>query len=124
MSLSPRALKFLFVLGLVIGSVLPSRATTTIPEGDLNPLNAPCSLTISESGDQRLLSWSPVAGVVVYKVGFIRRLEVVGLAETSATTYTHLGFDDEECLDYVVVAYDGTGHRVCAARAQRVGRCP
>ena len=70
------------------------------------------------------MTWAPVSGAVIYKVGFVRRLEVVGLAETSSTTYTHSGFDPGDCLDYVVVAYDGAGHRVCAARTYRIGRCP
>jgi hypothetical protein len=114
------------LLGLLATAVqVPTaRAAITIPEGDLNPLSAPCSLTLSESNLERVLTWSAVSGAVSYKVGFIRRLEIVGLVETSATTTTHTGFSPEDCLEYVVVAYDGGGHRVCAARAPRIGKCP
>jgi hypothetical protein len=115
----------LVLLGVLLGAfaALAAGAGVTIPEGDLSPLSAPCQLTVTESPTTRVLTWSQVAGATSYKVGFIRGSEIVGLAETSNTTYTHSGFDPGSCLQYVVVAYDGSGRKVCAAAAQ-VGKCP
>lgn len=115
----------LLVLGVLLGAsaTLSVGAGVLIPAGDVSPLSAPCDLTVTEAPNSRVLTWSPVAGAVNYKVGFIRNGEIVGLAETASTTYTHAGFDPNDCLKYVVVAYDGTGHRVCAAAAL-VGKCP
>lgn len=112
-------------LGVLLGAfaALAAGAGITIPEGDLSPLSAPCQLTVTESPSTRVLTWASVAGATNYKVGFIQGSEIVGLAETSNTTYTHSGFDPSACLRYVVVAYDGSGHKVCAAAAQ-VGKCP
>lgn len=112
------------VLGIVFGTAGPATgAGTQIPEGDLNQLSFPCQLSVAESPSSRVLTWASVGGAVTYKVGFIRGAEIVGLAETANTTYTHSGFDPEACLRYVVVAYDGTALKVCAA-ATLAGKCP
>jgi hypothetical protein len=115
----------LLLLGVLLGAfaALAAGAGVTIPEGDLLPLSAPCQLTVTDSPSTRVLTWAQVAGATNYRVGFIRGSEIVGLAETSNTTYTHSGFDPGSCIRYVVVAYDGSGRRVCAAAAQ-VGKCP
>ena len=120
------AFRQILVLGLVLSGCATLEAAgagVTIPEGDLSPLSAPCQLTVTESPNTRILSWAPVGGAVNYRVGFVRGSEIVCLAETGNTTFTHSGFDPGACLRYVVVAYDGTAHRVCAAAAQ-VGKCP
>jgi len=115
----------LLVLGILGCAIAPlaGGAGITIPEGDLYPLMSPCQLSIADSPTTRVLTWAPVSGAASYRVGFIHGSEVVGLTETSNTTYTHTGFDPGACLKYVVVAYDGSAHRVCAAAAQ-VGKCP
>jgi len=115
----------LLVLGVLLGAsaTLSTGAGVLIPESDVSPLSAPCQLTVTEAPDSRVLTWSPVSGAINYRVGYIRNGEIVGLAETASTTYTHAGFDPNACLKYVVVAYDGTGHRVCAAAAL-AGKCP
>jgi hypothetical protein len=119
LSLAP----FVLAAALTGLGVPPATAVVTIPEGDLNPLTAPCSLTLTESNQLRVLTWGAVAGAANYKVGLIRGAEVIGLAETSGTTYTHSGFDPGDCVQYVVVAYDGAGQRICAAQAPLTGRC-
>jgi len=97
-------------------------AVVTISEGDLQEFTGPCTLTVSESSAARTLTWTAVSGASSYKVGF-RGHVLVGLAETSGTTFVHSGFDTEDCLEYFVVAYDGTGRRICAAHAPLVGKC-
>jgi hypothetical protein len=101
----------------------PAAAIVIIPPGDLSPFGAPCTLDVHEIGQSRVLSWAAVAGAATYRVGFVGNGEVVGLAEITGTTFEHIGWAASECLEYVVVAYDAGGVRVCAAHVPRIGKC-
>ncbi len=94
-----------------------------IPIGDVNPFGAPCTLALNEIGQSRMLSWDAVAGAAFYRVGYVTGEGVVGLAELQGTSFEHIGWAANECLEYVVVAYDGGGVKVCSAHVPQVGKC-
>lgn len=115
------------ILTLVaLGAAVAAQAIT-YAEPDLDRFGPPCTLTVNVTGSSdRLLSWDSVSGASTYWVGF-RRCDGSNevLAIVTGTSYTHSGFDPEECLEYLLVAYDAGGTKVCAARADRVGtKCP
>ncbi len=102
---------------------VPLAGAVNIPVEHLDPASAPCGLTVTENGSTRTLQWSLVSGATSYKVGYRRcNGEVVGLAELPFTSYDHVGWTGE-CLDYVVVAYDAKGCKVCAAVVENFGGC-
>jgi chitodextrinase len=115
--------RFLFTTLLLGALATTAIATVTIPEGDLSEFNGSCTVSVTESPSSRTLAWTSVPGAASYKVGY-RSQDLVGLAETSATTFVHSGFNPDACYEYVVVAYDGAGRRICAGHAPRVGKCP
>lgn len=96
-----------------------------IPVGDLQDFTTPCTLSVSGSGSVRTLSWSAVSGASSYKVGYRAGGTITGLAELTGTSYQHTGWDPDACLEYVLVAYDSGGYKVCAAHVENVGAsCP
>ncbi len=98
----------------------------TYPDPDLDVFDPPCTLTVSvDDGAQRVLSWSAVSGASTYRVGF-RRCDgsTAVLADVTGTSYTHSGYHQNECLEYLLVAYDSGGSKVCAAHVVGVGGCP
>lgn len=111
------------LLSLVL-CLIPTAQAVTIPEDDMDPFTGPCSLTIEETTGGRLLSWDAVSGSSVYVVGY-RTCDgvVVGLAELVGTSFRHAGSDRNACLEYVVVAYDRRGVKICSAHAFTAG-CP
>jgi hypothetical protein len=114
---------FLLPLLLVV-AVAPAPASPTITEGDLQDFDPGCSLTILDSGSIRSLTWASVAGAVSYRVGYRECSgRIVGLAEVTETSFSHTGWSPNACLQYVVVACDSSGSKICAGRAQ-AGPCP
>lgn len=126
-SSSSRALTALAVLFVSISPLVVDVAHAVyIPLDDIDPFNSPCTLDVSQQGSTRTLTWSAVSGASTYKVGY-RQCDgtVVGLAEVTATTYDHTGWNANECLEYVMVAYDSSGQRICSAHKLNVGAdCP
>jgi hypothetical protein len=122
-ALSVRAASILALVALVVEAAPAAAIGVIIPIGDLNPFGAPCSLSLGENGQSRMLGWSPVAGAAFYRVGYVAGTEVVGLAELPGTSFEHIGWAANECLEYVVVAYDSGGVKVCSAHVPRVGKC-
>ncbi len=108
----------LIVLSLIL--VLPAGAVT-IPEWEIEDFQSPCTLSLSQSGSVRTLSWSAVSGASSYKVGYRTGGTITGLAELTGTSYDHTGWDPDACLEYVLVAYDSGGAKICAAHVENVG---
>jgi hypothetical protein len=110
---------FLFAL------LVPAAQAITIPAEDIEPFAGPCTLTLSQITSARLLSWDAVSGADKYVIGY-RTSDgtIVGLATVYRTGYEHSGYDPDECLEYVMVAYDSSGSKVCSARLPGVGDCP
>jgi len=78
-----------------------------------------------QEGSLRKMGWGAVSGASSYKVGYRRcNGTIVGLAEVTGLSYDHVGWNSNECLEYVMVAYDSSGNDVCAASAANVGNCP
>ena len=98
-----------------------------IPIEDLDNFGPPCDLDVNEltPGGDRLLSWSAVSGASFYRVGRIDCDEtLVTLAETTSTSYTDDNYDANECYEYVMVAYDSSSEKICAAHVEDFGDCP
>jgi hypothetical protein len=114
---------FFPVLSIVLTAAV-AHAITIDPQ-DLETFGSPCTLSVSQiNSDARLLSWSSVQGAASYKVGYQEcKGNIVGLAELTGLSYTHTGWDADECLEYVLVAYDSSGLDICCARAE-AGSCP
>ena len=119
-----RAILSLSLLSLSLVLALETAHATTIPVGDLEP-RSPCTLSIVQEGSLRKMGWGAVSGASSYKVGY-RKCDgtIVGLAEVTGLSYDHVGWNSNECLEYVMVAYDSGGNDVCAASAANVGNCP
>lgn len=95
-----------------------------IPEDELEPFGYPCDLTVTEIDNTRTLSWPAVSGASTYKVGRIPAgKSVEGLAEVTGTAYNDVSWDSSECYEYVMVAYDSGGNRICSAHVENVGQC-
>ena len=104
--------------------VFPAWAVT-IEEEDLVTFSVPCTLSVSQNGSVRTLSWSSVSGASSYKVGYRTGGTITGLAELSGTSYDHTGWDPNQCLEYLLVAYDSGGAKICSAHVENVGTsCP
>ena len=117
------SVSILAFIGIALTAAPVAALGVTIPTGDLSPFGAPCTLAVQEIGQSRMLSWEPVAGAASYRVGYVTASGVVGLAELSGTSFEHIGWEANECLEYVVVAYDGGAVRVCSAHVPGVGKC-
>jgi hypothetical protein len=121
----PRVACLSFLIGLLASA---AAWAITYPDPDLDPrFGPPCTLSVTPTGSsERQLTWSPVTGASTYWVGFRRcdgSTEV--LAAVAATSYTHAGFDPDECLEYLLVAYDVVGAALCSAHTAPVGsKCP
>jgi hypothetical protein len=112
----------LFPLLLLSLALADNASATTLPADDLQSPGPPCALSVSDIGSARTLSWSSVSGASSYKVGYRRgNGTIVGLAEITLTSYVHTGFDPNECLEYVMVAYDSGGTRICSASVPNIG---
>jgi hypothetical protein len=112
---------------LVVALLVPTATAQAveIPVQDLESFTSPCTLSVSQNGSVRTLSWSAVSGASSYKVGYRTGGTTVGLAELSGTSYDHTGWDPDACLEYVLVAYDSGGAKICAAHVENVGgNCP
>ena len=110
------------VLALLCGA--PTAHAVTILPGELEYFGAPCTLSLTQNGSVRTLSWSAVAGASTYKVGYRIGGTIVALAEVSGTSYDHKGWSASDCLEYVMVACNGSGEAICAAHVPNVGSCP
>lgn len=119
-----RSILSLSLLSLFLVLAVETARATTIPGGDLEP-RSPCTLSVVQDGSVRKMSWGAVSGASSYKVGY-RRCDgtIVGLAEVTGLSYEHLGWNSNECLEYVMVAYDSSGNDVCAAHVTGIGNCP
>ena len=112
-----------------IGCICLLFATTAfaigIPPTDLDPFTSPCTLAVTENGSTRTLSWNLVLGAATYRVGRIPKgeTEVDGLAEVTGTSYVDTTWVSNECYEYVMVAYDSSGDKVCSAHVENVGYC-
>ena len=93
----------------------------TIEEEEIATFTSPCTLSLSQSGSVRTLSWSAVSGANSYKVGYRIGGTITGLAELTGTSYEHTGWNPNECMEYVLVAYDSGSNKVCAAHVENVG---
>jgi hypothetical protein len=117
-----RALFFLAVALVVSGS---SAGAVTITAQDVESFGSPCSLSVAQNGSVRTLSWAAVSGASTYKVGYRLGGTIVALAEVTGTSYEHSGWSSGDCLEYLLVACDGGGGKVCAAHVPNVGSgCP
>ena len=114
-----RALLSLLAVLLILSA--PVAHAITILPGELEHFGSPCTLSFSENGSVRTLSWSSVAGASTYKVGYRTGTSIVALAEVTGTSYQHTGWSASDCLEYVMVACDGSGTKVCAAHVPNVG---
>jgi hypothetical protein len=114
-----RALCSFFIAVLAL-SATTAHAVGIMP-GELESFSSPCTLSISQNGSVRTLSWGSVAGASTYKVGYRLAGSIVTLAQVSGTTYDHTGWSGSDCLEYVLVACDGSGAKVCAAHVPNVG---
>ena len=112
----------LIVIALGVGTV----QAVTIEPTEISSFTSPCTLSISQDGSVRTLSWSAVSGASSYKVGYrLPNETIVALAEVTSTSYEHTGWTSGDCLEYVLVACDGSGSKVCAAHLPDVGTgCP
>jgi hypothetical protein len=118
-----RALCSFFIAVLVL--IATTAHAVGIMPGELVSFTSPCTLSISQNGSVRTLSWSSVAGASTYKVGYRLGGSIVTLAEVTGTTYQHTGWSESDCLEYVLVACDAGGAKVCAAHVLIVGtNCP
>ena len=106
-------------------TALRAHAVTIEPD-EIAEFSAPCMLFVSENGATRTLSWSGVTGASTYKVGYrLPNGTIVTLAEVTNTSYEHIGWAWGDCLEYLLVACDGSGLKVCAAHVPDVGSgCP
>jgi hypothetical protein len=118
-------LAVLFIpLVVLVSAVVPNVAqAVTIHPGELESFGVPCALSVSQSGSVRVLSWSPVSGASTYKVGYRLQGAIYALAEVTGTSYEHTGWSPSDCLEYVMVACDGSGTKICAAHVPNVGSC-
>lgn len=113
------------LLLLLVLRVLPAQAAPTIPEGDLQFFGSGCSLAVLEGGSSRSLTWPSVAGASSYKVGYREcNGTIVGLAEVTGVSYTHTGWSPNACLEYICVAYDSSGNKICAGHCYAGNSCP
>lgn len=111
-----------FLLNLVVAVSLSS---AMIAPEDLASFTSPCTLSVEQAGSVRTLSWDAVAGAVSYRVGYRMGTEITELAQLAGTSYEHTGWNPNDCYEYVVVAYDSSGVKVCAAHVENVGaQCP
>lgn len=120
-----RMISSIVVLVAVVLSASTASAVN-IPPDHLDPFSLPCVINITEMGSSRLIVWDSVTGASSYKIGY-RRCDgtIVGLAEVMDTSYVHIHENTDECLEYVMVAYDSNGVRVCSAHVTGVGAdCP
>jgi len=99
---------------------------TNIDPQEVVAFTSPCDLDVSQDGSIRTLSWSGVSGASTYKVGYrLGSGSIVTLAEVSSTSYEHSGWDSATCMEYLLVACDGTGNKICAAHEPNWGtNCP
>jgi hypothetical protein len=121
-----RALAVLWIsLVVMVGAAIPSvaHAVTILPD-ELENFGTPCTLSVSQNGSVRTLSWSVVSGASTYKVGYRLGSSIIALAQVSGTSYDHTGWSASDCLEYVMVACNGSGAKVCAAHVSNVGSCP
>lgn len=125
-SRSTRALASLTVLLLSVAPLVDVAQAIDIPINDFSDFTSPCTLNVSQQGSTRTLSWSAVSGASTYKVGYrLCNGKVEGLAEVTTTAYEHAGWDANQCLEYVMVAYDASANRICAAHNLNWGGdCP
>ncbi len=109
-----RACHSLIIALLIVLSAGIAEAVTILP-GEIEHFGSPCTLSISQSGSVRTLSWSTVLGANTYKVGYRLNGSIVALAEVTGSSYDHVGWSGSDCLEYVMVACDGSGMKICAA---------
>lgn len=117
-----RIVSIVLLLNLVLAISLTSAAIA--PE-DLESFASPCTLSLDQAGSVRTLSWDAVSGAATYKVGYRMGTEITELAELTGLSYEHTGWNPGDCYEYVLVAYDGGGVKVCSAHIENVGtNCP
>jgi hypothetical protein len=91
---------------------------------DLEPFGPPCTLSVTENGQGRLLGWGAVSGASFYRAGRIPAGSALeDLVETSGRSFLDTTYDPDACYEYVVVAYDANGDKICSARVTDVGDC-
>jgi hypothetical protein len=116
---------FSLLVALVVGLSAATAHAIAILPGEIESFGAPCTLSLSQNGSVRTLSWSAVSGASTYKVGYRLGGTIVTLAEVAGTSYEHVGWSSGDCLEYVMVACDGSGTKVCASHIPNVGTgCP
>ncbi len=115
---------------ILLSAVLTLSATAasaSIPWDDAMDPAAPCVLTVTEAGSNRTCAWSSVSGADHYKVGRYKNTTegvVDHLATVSNLSYVDSTWNSSWCYDYVVVAYDSAGDKICSALVTEVGSCP
>lgn len=115
------------ILTLVALVAAVSVQAITYSDEDYDRTGPPCTLNVVQTGNSdRLLSWDSVSGASQYLLAF-RRCDGSSqlLAIVTGTSYTHSAIDPGECIEYLLVAFDASGTKVCSARTDRVGtKCP
>ncbi len=98
----------------------------TYSEDDYDRTGPPCTLSVVQTGSSdRMLSWDSVSGASQYLLAFRGCGSSQLLAIVTGTSYSHSGFDPGECIEYLLVAYDASGTKICSARTDPVGtKCP
>jgi len=116
----------MLVVVLVVAMGSSTAQAVTIEPTEIESFSSPCTLSVSQDGSVRTLSWSSVSGASSYKVGYrLPNGTIVALDEVTNTSYEHMGWTPGDCLEYVLVACDGSGSKVCAAHLPDVGTgCP
>jgi hypothetical protein len=113
-------------LSLMILLCVSAVGAVTIKEEDIDAsFAAPCSLQLSQNGGTRTLTWSAVSGASFYRVGYrpAGGGAIVGLSETTALSYNHVGWNPNVCLEYILVAYNASGSSLCSGHVTNVGAC-
>jgi hypothetical protein len=99
-------------------------ATVPLPIEEFDPFGAPCSMSVTENGGTRTLSWDAVGGASFYAVG--RRTgsgDADLIAQTTGTSVEDKSFDPDLCYEYIFVAYDDNAEKVCSGHVEDVGNC-
>jgi hypothetical protein len=117
--------RLVVLLTLVLVLCATGAQAVTIAPIELDTFASPCTLSLVENGSVRTLTWDAVSGAASYKVGYRHGGNIVALAEVTTQSYEHSGWSGSECLEYVLVACDGSGNKICAAHVPNVGtNCP
>ena len=114
------------LVGLVLVSLISASSlfAADIPQQDLEEFDEPCSMALQQVMGVRVITWDAVSGASSYRVGRVSTGSgIETLADTSNLTFNDTTWSTTTCYDYVVVAYDASSVKICAAIVEEVGNC-